>query len=241
MAEAAARCSGGHREAAGGAIPGGLADVGAGRGARGERGAADGQRERVGGRKADLQDRRAPIRAADRAVVAGAGGHRDVVRGRPPQDGVHLGHLSPAEEVLPQAPADRRHVGAGDGEPQRGDHVRGRGRGAVQDVGGQQDHAEGGGGGDRVHHLEVLDLLGEPCQGEAEPARVVTTWIRAAGRGLSRPGACLGQVSGRPVICPRRLHLDGRPAPCRCRGERRHPGQQHGHVAGSKRPGFVRK
>src|SRR5579863_3589871 len=40
--------------------------------------------------------------------------------------------LGRRQRLLAQAPADRGHVGAGDGEPQRGEHVRGRVRGAVQ-------------------------------------------------------------------------------------------------------------
>ena len=159
VAEAAPRCSAG-QDKAGLAIPGGLADVEAGREIPVERGAASGQHERVGGRKADLLDRRAPeVSVAEPAVVAGAGYHRDMVSGRSQQDGVHLGHLSLGEVMFPQAEADQRHVGAGDGQPQSGDHVGGRVRGAVRDVGGQQDHPESGGGGDRVHDLGVLDFL----------------------------------------------------------------------------------
>jgi hypothetical protein len=82
-----------------------------------------------------------------------------VVSDRPLQYGVHLGHLSRGEEVLPQAEADRGHVGVSDGEPQPGDHVRGRSRRAGEDVGRHQDHPEGRGGGDLVHLLEVSDLL----------------------------------------------------------------------------------
>ena len=66
MAEAAPRCFGT-------LIPGGLADVGAGRGIRGECSAANGQHQRVGGRQADLFDRLAKVIVAERAVVAGAG------------------------------------------------------------------------------------------------------------------------------------------------------------------------
>ena len=159
VAEAAPRCSAA-QDKAGLAIPGGLADVEAGREIPVERGAASGQHERVGGRKADLLDRRAPeVSVAEPAVVAGAGDHRDMVSGRSQQDGVHLGHLSLGEVMFPQTEADQRHVGAGDGQPQSGEHVGGRVRGAVQGVGGQQDHPESGGGGDRVHDLGVLDFL----------------------------------------------------------------------------------
>jgi len=42
-------------------------------------------------------------------------------------------------------------------------------------------------------------------------------------------------------VMARRLHLDGKPAPCRYRGERRHPGQRHSHAARSQRPSSVRK
>jgi hypothetical protein len=33
------------------------------------------------------------------------------------------------------------------------------------------------------------------------------------------------------VICPRRLHLDGMPAPCRSRGQRHHPGRRQSQDA----------
>ena len=42
-------------------------------------------------READFLDRVAAVGLADRAVVTGAGRHRDVLRGRPAQDGVQLG------------------------------------------------------------------------------------------------------------------------------------------------------
>ena len=194
VAEAAPRCRAWLREGGRG-VPGGLADVGAGRGIRGERGAADGQHERVGGRKADLLDRRARrgrrarkrLRVAERAGVAGACDHRDVVSGRSQQYRVHLGRLSLGEEVLPQIPADRNHVGAGDGEPQPGEHARRRALGAALDAGRQQDHPEGGAGGDHVQFLKVPDLPAttpaaiDASQGEVEWARLFTTWIRAAG------------------------------------------------------------
>jgi hypothetical protein len=147
VAEAAPRCSAG-QDQAGLAIPGGLADVEAGREIPVERGAASGQHQRVGGRKADLLDRRVPeVSVAEPAVVAGAGYHRDMVSGRSQQDGVHLGHLSLGEVVFAQTEADQRHVGARDGQPQSGEHAGGRVRGAVQGIGGQQDHPENGGGG----------------------------------------------------------------------------------------------
>ena len=78
---------------------------------------------------------------------------------RAQQDGVHLGHLSLGEVVLPQAPADRSHVGFGDGKPQRGEHVRRPVRGALQDGRGNQHHPQRRARSDRVHVLEVADLL----------------------------------------------------------------------------------
>ena len=72
---------------------------------------------------------------------------------------MQLGYLSLGEVMFPQTEADQRHVGAGDGQPQPGEHVGGRVRGAVRGVGGHQDHPESGGGGDRVHDLGVLGFL----------------------------------------------------------------------------------
>ena len=162
MAEAATRSD-----------PGGLANVGASRDIRGEVGAANGQHERVRRRKADLLDLPAPpLRGGERATVAGAADHRDVMSGRSQQDGMHLGHLRLGEVVLPQTPADRHHVGVGDCEPQPGEHVRGRVRGALAPGRGKQDDPQGGGGGDRVQDLEVPGLLAirPPRRGRAGEA-----------------------------------------------------------------------
>ena len=93
------------------------------------------------------------VRSWSRRQQDGAGGAATLRRG-----GGH-GRPSLGEVVFPQTPADRCHIGAGDGEPQPGEHVRGRVRGAVQDAGGHQDHPESRSGGNRVQLLEVSDLL----------------------------------------------------------------------------------
>ena len=60
-------------------------------------------------------------------------------------------------------------------------------------------------------------------------------------RGLSRPGACPGQVSGRsgdmPAAAASRRQADAVPVPWRATS----PRQRHSHVARSQRPGSVRK
>ena len=95
---------------------------------------------------------------------------------------MHLGHLSLGEVVLPQAPADRSHVGFGDGKPQRGEHVRGPVRGALarteEGISTTRSVAPG---------ATACTCSRSPASspvashGEAEPPRLVTTSIRAAG------------------------------------------------------------
>jgi hypothetical protein len=66
--------------------------------------------------------------------------------------------------------------------------------------------------------------------------------VMAAGRAVS--GGVLASTLSASALryarggCPLTA---GRPAPCRCRGERRYPGQRHSDVGRSQRPGSVRK